>query len=128
MQAWFEERVVEPRVQVVGLPGLWPRMGKTRVREGDDVGTGRPGSADGQAMKSMGSPMLRPDDARLGLGLGRSQSMQIPLANGGGLGGSGRDEDVSAGMRWRAGGVGRELEGLDSGDIGRVSMPGALPA
>jgi maintenance of mitochondrial morphology protein 1 len=40
LQAWFEERVVEPRVQVVGLPGLWPRMGKTRVREGEDVKTG----------------------------------------------------------------------------------------
>lgn len=45
LQAWFEDRVVEPRVQVVGLPGLWPRMGKTRVREGDD---GKPGSEDGK--------------------------------------------------------------------------------
>jgi len=36
VQAWFEERVVEPRVQVVPLPGLWPRMGKTRVREGQE--------------------------------------------------------------------------------------------
>lgn len=36
VQAWFEERVVEPRVQVVGLPGLWPRRDKTRVREGED--------------------------------------------------------------------------------------------
>lgn len=36
VQAWFEERVVEPRVQVVPLPGLWPRMGKVRVREGQD--------------------------------------------------------------------------------------------
>lgn len=36
IQAWFEERVVEPRVQVVPLPGLWPRMGKTRVREGQE--------------------------------------------------------------------------------------------
>lgn len=35
-QAWFEERVVEPRVQVVPLPGLWPRMGKVRVREGQE--------------------------------------------------------------------------------------------
>jgi maintenance of mitochondrial morphology protein 1 len=43
VQAWFEERVVEPRVQVVGLPGLWPRMGKTRVREGDE---GKAGSGD----------------------------------------------------------------------------------
>lgn len=37
VQSWFEERVVEPRVQVVGLPGLWPRMGKTRVREEEAV-------------------------------------------------------------------------------------------
>ena len=44
VQAWFEERVVEPRVQVVGLPGLWPRMGKTRVREGED---GKAGSQAG---------------------------------------------------------------------------------
>jgi maintenance of morphology protein 1 len=36
VQAWFEERVVEPRVQVVPLPGLWPRMGKVRVRDGQD--------------------------------------------------------------------------------------------
>lgn len=36
IQAWFEERVVEPRVQVVPLPGLWPRMGKTHVREGQE--------------------------------------------------------------------------------------------
>ena len=46
MQAWFEERVVEPRVQVVGLPGLWPRMGRTGVRgqEDSEVGT-RPTTA-----------------------------------------------------------------------------------
>ncbi len=34
--AWFEERVVEPRVQVVPLPGIWPRMGKVRLREGQE--------------------------------------------------------------------------------------------
>lgn len=44
VHAWFEERVVEPRVQVVELPGLWPRMGKTRVREGEDD---KAGSEDG---------------------------------------------------------------------------------
>ncbi|KAL9112691.1 MAG: hypothetical protein Q9227_002994 [Pyrenula ochraceoflavens] len=36
VQTWFEERVVEPRVQVVGLPGLWPRMGRTNIRGGDE--------------------------------------------------------------------------------------------
>lgn len=45
IQSWFEERVVEPRVQVVPLPGLWPRMGKTRVREGQE--DDRPLSKDG---------------------------------------------------------------------------------
>lgn len=45
IQAWFEERVVEPRVQVVPLPGLWPRMGKTRVRESQE--DDRPHSKDG---------------------------------------------------------------------------------
>ncbi|GFF35744.1 maintenance of mitochondrial morphology protein 1 [Aspergillus udagawae] len=40
VHAWFEERVVEPRVQVVGLPDLWPRMGRTGVRTGDDSETG----------------------------------------------------------------------------------------
>lgn len=40
VHAWFEERVVEPRVQVVGLPDLWPRMGRTGVRTGDESETG----------------------------------------------------------------------------------------
>lgn len=48
IQAWFEERVVEPRVQVVPLPGLWPRMGKTRVREGQE--DDRPLSKDGDRL------------------------------------------------------------------------------
>lgn len=36
VQAWFEERVVEPRVQVVALPNIWPRMGRTGVRGQED--------------------------------------------------------------------------------------------
>ncbi|KAJ5669283.1 hypothetical protein N7462_010353 [Penicillium macrosclerotiorum] len=40
VHAWFEERVVEPRVQVVGLPDLWPRMGRTGVRTGEDSDAG----------------------------------------------------------------------------------------
>ncbi|PWY82979.1 maintenance of mitochondrial morphology protein 1 [Aspergillus heteromorphus CBS 117.55] len=40
VHAWFEERVVEPRVQVVGLPDLWPRMGRTGVRTGEESETG----------------------------------------------------------------------------------------
>lgn len=39
IHSWFEERVVEPRVQVVGLPDFWPRMGRTGVREDGDTAT-----------------------------------------------------------------------------------------
>lgn len=40
VHAWFEERVVEPRVQVMGLPDFWPRMGRTGVRPGEDAEVG----------------------------------------------------------------------------------------
>ncbi|KAL1959352.1 hypothetical protein VTO42DRAFT_2155 [Malbranchea cinnamomea] len=54
VQAWFEERVVEPRVQVVALPGIWPRMGRTGVRgqeeemgaAGDRITDTSPGRSD----------------------------------------------------------------------------------
>jgi maintenance of mitochondrial morphology protein 1 len=45
IHAWFEERVVEPRVQVVGLPDFWPRMGRTGVRPGDDAEAGATAAA-----------------------------------------------------------------------------------
>lgn len=60
IQSWFEERVVEPRVQVVPLPGLWPRMGKTRVREGQE--DDRPLSKEGERlMPSQNIPERRKD-------------------------------------------------------------------
>jgi len=46
LRAWFEERCMLPRVQVVVLPSLWPRKSKvgTRVASGGvDVGGGRDG-------------------------------------------------------------------------------------
>jgi len=45
IHAWFEERVVEPRVQVVGLPDFWPRMGRTGVRPDDDAEAGATAAA-----------------------------------------------------------------------------------
>ena len=57
VQAWFEERVVEPRVQVVGLPGLWPRMVKTRVREAQD--DDRPTTSEGSRAGAR-TPKMRP--------------------------------------------------------------------
>ncbi|PGH28702.1 hypothetical protein GX50_08560 [[Emmonsia] crescens] len=62
VQAWFEERVVEPRVQVVGLPNIWPRMGRTGVRGSQE-------------------------ETEAGVGVG-SASVDIPgTAGGGGIGG-----------------------------------------
>ncbi|KAI9369472.1 hypothetical protein BJX61DRAFT_145983 [Aspergillus egyptiacus] len=61
VHAWFEERVVEPRVQVVGLPDLWPRMGRTGVRTGDESETGsNAASRSARSVDQSGS--LRGDD------------------------------------------------------------------
>jgi maintenance of morphology protein 1 len=62
VHAWFEERVVEPRVQVVGLPDLWPRMGRTGVRTGDDSETGSNTASRSAMSVDMGGP-LRGDDS-----------------------------------------------------------------
>ncbi|KAL5334805.1 hypothetical protein BJX70DRAFT_402251 [Aspergillus crustosus] len=61
VHAWFEERVVEPRVQVVGLPDLWPRMGRTGVRTGDDSETGSNTASRSAMSVDLGGP-LRGDD------------------------------------------------------------------
>ncbi|KAJ5734751.1 hypothetical protein N7533_013154 [Penicillium manginii] len=75
VHAWFEERVVEPRVQVVGLPDLWPRMGRTGVRTGEDSDAGSTapprsaGSAEGPIRFDSEAEGLRfrgPLDPRLG--------------------------------------------------------------
>lgn len=100
VQAWFEERVVEPRVQVVGLPGLWPRMGKTRVREGED---GRPGSSEGGT--------IDPAPPR------KRKSSFATQAEAGNL---------LEGIRWRPG---PSSSNRDSGvHDEHMRMPGALPA
>lgn len=98
IQAWFEERVVEPRVQVVGLPGLWPRMGKTRLRENED---GRPGSSDDTKIEEKSAK--------------REEVVSSPPNT---------QEDHFQGMRWRAGGAGRDTPMPEEG----MRMPGALPA
>ena len=99
VQAWFEERVVEPRVQVVGLPGLWPRMGKTRVREGED---GRPGSSEGATLEATPS---------------RRRKSSFPSQT--------EAEDLFEGMRWRAGTSSNNRDTLLHDEAMR--MPGALP-
>lgn len=98
-QAWFEERVVEPRVQVVPLPGLWPRMGKTRMREGVD--DDRPSTSQGP----------RPSDRR--------RSDNFPSQE--------ETEKLFEGLRMRTGpGKPRSSSQVIVSDDD-VRMPGALP-
>lgn len=54
VHAWFEERVVEPRVQVIGLPDLWPRMGRTGVRTEDESDSGSTGSGESTDLDRLG--------------------------------------------------------------------------
>ena len=104
VQAWFEERVVEPRVQVVGLPGLWPRMGKTRVREGED---NRPTSSEGSSSKpGMQTPKRKNRDA-------------FPSQD--------EAEDMFEGMRWRTRGSFQATDSAVS-DEQDMRIPGAMPA
>ncbi|KAJ5778937.1 hypothetical protein N7457_006657 [Penicillium paradoxum] len=95
VHAWFEERVVEPRVQVVGLPDLWPRMGRTGVRTGEDSdagstapprsagsteASGPPRFSDDHSREPEGIRFRGPLDARLGLGAGsRTSSFNIDM-------------------------------------------------
>jgi maintenance of morphology protein 1 len=100
-QAWFEERVVEPRVQVVPLPGIWPRMGKVRVRESQD--DERPSS---QASRSQATERKRSD--------------HFPSQE--------EAERLFEGLRWRAG---QSKERSNSQVIlndDDYRMPGSLPS
>lgn len=121
VHAWFEERVVEPRVQVVGLPDLWPRMGRTGVRTGEDSDAGStapPRSAGSEAGPGPYSFDTRePDglrfrgalDPRLGLGVGsRSSSFNVDM-------GSMRSPSMT-----RQDSAGGASDGL--------TMPGGMPA
>jgi len=111
-QAWFEERVVEPRVQVVPLPGLWPRMGKTRVREGQD--DDRPSTQDENRSSSFVDHRrdLTPDDG-------------FPSQE--------EAERLMQGLRWRTGRQRSNSQVIDQDDEVPTpqpvrTMPGALPA
>ena len=99
LQAWFEERVVEPRVQVVGLPGLWPRMGKTRVREGED------GKSETEERK--GDTMPRPMSAR------KRQNQQPPS-----------EDPFLDGFRFKKN---RGADVVASGNDDDRRMPGSMP-
>lgn len=117
VQAWFEERVVEPRVQVVGLPGIWPRMGRTGVRghEDSEVGT-RPTTAN--ASGSDGVSVDRDQDVEIeieGLRYRRGGSG----AEGADAGNRGGINDFPSEVRERVRGESFTMPG---------SMPEAVPA
>jgi maintenance of morphology protein 1 len=131
VHAWFEERVVEPRVQVVGLPDFWPRMGRTGVRPGEDAEAGATAAAAAAAAAA-----LRPDQPNPMEMSSRSDE-------------TGHDSDREAeGLRYRGGtgfgssnpdglsrstGVYSGLSGLqgegNSGDSSaeHLEMPGSMP-
>lgn len=119
VHAWFEERVVEPRVQVIGLPDLWPRMGRTGVRTGDESETasnaagpttdmpggplhGDEANADGLRYRGPMGPRLAYDTAS------RSSSYNVEMGD----------------LRSRSQSMAREVGGpMDD----QFSMPGSLP-
>ncbi|GLI77677.1 ERMES complex subunit mmm1 [Penicillium ochrochloron] len=123
VHAWFEERVVEPRVQVVGLPDLWPRMGRTGVRTGEDSDAGSTAPPRSAGSTDAGGPIRFSDDhtreqeglrfrggldPRLGLGAGsRSSSFNVDM---GGLRSSSMTRQESAGAA-----------------SDQLEMPGGLP-
>lgn len=110
-QAWFEERVVEPRVQVVPLPGIWPRMGKVRVREGQE--DDRPPTQDEHRSTSFADRRdTRPDD-------------NFPTQE--------ETERLFQGLRYRNGHVRSNSQAIVTEEDPptpqpMMAMPGALPA
>lgn len=141
MQAWFEERVVEPRVQVVGLPNIWPRMGRTGVRGSQEEAEARagvgsvpvdiPGTAGGDGMRGRGGGGggLRGNSS--GRGMGYDGLRYRPNAHGNG--GTGVVQGQGAGGIFSEAGPQNQNRGGDDGDgpgrgsDERFAMPGSMP-
>ncbi|KAK5937114.1 ERMES complex subunit mmm1 [Knufia obscura] len=102
IQSWFEERVVEPRVQVVPLPGLWPRMGKTRVREGQE---------DDRPLSKDGDRLMQPQPVSV------SSKESFPTQE--------EAEAMIRGLRMRAPAHRRNSQAVDADDD--LKLPGGLP-
>ncbi|KAJ5935915.1 hypothetical protein N7454_005213 [Penicillium verhagenii] len=124
VHAWFEERVVEPRVQVVGLPDLWPRMGRTGVRTGEesDAGSTAPPRSAGSAEAGAGPYSF--SDGREPEGL-RFRG-PLPLDPRLGLGGGSRSSSFNADMgSLRSPSMTRQDSAGGASD--QFSMPGGMP-
>jgi maintenance of morphology protein 1 len=106
LHAWIDERCVEPRVQQVVLPSLWPRKRNTRG----------PGSAE-EDTEEIGKGVVRDvkEEARREVEEERKRDKERRVREEA----SGRREDASGfeeGLRWRN----RQYDGYDS-------MPGSMP-
>ena len=123
VHAWFEERVVEPRVQVIGLPDLWPRMGRTGVRTGDESDTSSTGASVRAGSTDMGGPLRGVDgnDRELpGLRLNRNLST-LPMFDTASLSSSVNAE--TGGPRSQS----MTREESTGGMSDNFQMPGSLP-
>lgn len=126
VHAWFEERVVEPRVQVVGLPDLWPRMGRTGVRTGEDSDAGSTAPPRSAGSVDAGGPIgfsderdREPEELRFRGGLGARSGL-------GGLGAGSRSTSFNVDM----GGLrspSMTRQDSASGLSEQLHMPGAMP-
>jgi maintenance of morphology protein 1 len=119
VQAWFEERVVEPRVQVVGLPGLWPRMGRTGVRGrgGSDAGSTATATvtAGEGPVRDIGGAGLSPSAAD------RNREMELELE------GLRFRRGVTGGGNVNEAGTQAQRPGRQGDADGRLRMPGSMP-
>ena len=106
LHAWIDERCVEPRVQQVVLPSLWPRKKNTRgpgsaEEDAEEVGKGAVRDVKEEARREVEEERKRDKERRE-----REEN-------------SGRKDDVSGfeeGLRWRN----RQYDDYDS-------MPGSMP-
>ncbi|ODH49990.1 hypothetical protein GX48_03936 [Paracoccidioides brasiliensis] len=125
VQSWFEERVVEPRVQVVGLPNIWPRMGRTGLRSSQEEPEAGSGSVEIPVMTSPGT-----DGVSGGGGSGGGSGGGGGSMRGIDRGLSGREVGYEA-LRFRHAACGghQNQSGRDGGRGGneQFAMPGSMP-
>ncbi|KAJ5566855.1 hypothetical protein N7535_006161 [Penicillium sp. DV-2018c] len=122
VHAWFEERVVEPRVQVVGLPDLWPRMGRTGVRTGEDSDAGSTAPPRSAGSTEASGPPRFDDHPREPEGLRFRGGLDPRLGLGAGSRGSSFNVDMGG---LRSSSMTRQDSGATSDHF---EMPGAMPA
>lgn len=109
LHAWIDERCVEPRVQQVVLPSLWPRKKNTRG----------PGSADGEGESAVPREAQAPvRDAREEAEGARTNTTPTTTTTAGGTTAVDATSAFEEGLRWRN----RTYENDNNNN-----MPGSMP-